>query len=105
MYQNDTNLTYQTKSELKFIEKCINENAEIENGDRIPYIVNGKQHYYFWDFKIKDKENGQWRLIEIKQKHNWYYRDLKSGKLLAKTKDAQFYFLMFNYLPYKIIFS
>ena len=51
------------------------------------------------------KENGQWRLIELKGKHPYYYKELKSGKLLAKVKAAQFYSLMYNYLPYKMKFK
>lgn len=104
-HYKDTNLMYQTKPELKFIEKCKADNIEIENGDRISYLFNGKWHYYFCDFKIKDKETGKWQLIEIKQKHNWYYKDLKSGKLLAKAKYAIIFSVLNNYLPYKMIFS
>ena len=103
-YKN-TELTYQTKPELRFIEKCISENTEIQNGDRIPYYFNGKIHYYFCDFKIKDKITNQWRLIEIKAKHKWYYEELESGQFLAKVKATQEFSLIFNYLPYKILFN
>lgn len=103
IYKN-TKLTYQTKPELNFIEYCMKNNIEIKNGNRIPYYFNAEKHYYFVDFKIKDKGTKRWRLIEIKAKHKWYYDDLKSGKLLAKVRAAQEFSKLNNYLSYKILF-
>ncbi len=101
----------------KYCKECKNENIfqslgkgielgiEIDNGDVISYYFNNKLHKYYVDFKIKDKETGQWRLIEIKRKHKWFRDELKSGKLLAKVKSAQEFSKNNNYLPYKMLFN
>jgi len=99
---NDT-IRYQTKPELKYIKKCEKDNIRIINGERIPYILNCVNHVYFCDFKIF--ENNKWRLVEIKQKHKWFYNELKSGKLRAKTKAAIQFSKQHNYLPYKLIIT
>ena len=104
-FYKNTNLKYQTMPELKFIEKCKADNIEIQNGNRIQYYFKGAYHYYFCDFKIKDKDTGKWQLIEIKGRHKWYYKELISGKLLAKAKAAIVFSTLNNYLPYRIIFS
>lgn len=92
---------YQSKIELNFIKKCENNNIYVENGDIIDYIFNDKNHKYFVDFKIK--ENDKWKLVEIKSKHNWFYKDIKSGKLESKFNSAIKYSKNNNYLDYVLI--
>jgi len=41
---------------------------------------------YFVDFKIKD--DNKWRLVEIKGRNQWFYKDMKTGKLELKFKSA-----------------
>jgi hypothetical protein len=48
----DTNLTYQGTYELDFIEYCYANNIKIENGQRIPYIFDGKNKKYYADFYL-----------------------------------------------------
>lgn len=62
---------------------------------------NDKIHKYFVDFKIK--ENNKWKLIEIKSTHNWFYNDIKSGKLESKFNSAIEYSKNNNYLEYVFI--
>lgn len=95
-------LNYQTKPELKFIKECQRNNIKVLNGEKIPYWFNDKDREYFCDFKIL--ENDTWRLIEIKQKHKWWFDDLRSGKIKAKSMAAIKYSKENNFLPYKIIF-
>lgn len=94
---------YQTKIELQFIKYCENNNINIKNGDAIPYHFQDKNRIYLCDFKIKEKK--KWRLIEIKQKHKWWYNELSTGKMKEKVKAAIKFSKMHNYLPYKIMFK
>jgi hypothetical protein len=100
---NDKIIYYQTKPELEFIEYCVKNNIEIKNGPSLIYYLNNKKHYYFVDFEIKI--NNKSRLIEIKRKHCWWYKELKNGKILNKTISAQKYSKENDYLPYKILFN
>jgi hypothetical protein len=94
-------IKYQSKMELAFIEDCINCGIEIQNGDKIPYYDNnGKKHYYFVDFKIK--EDNKYRLVEIKGTTKWYYESIESGILINKVIAAQQYSEEKGYLPFKI---
>jgi len=94
-------IKYQSKMELAFIEDCVKNNIEIQNGDRLPYYDdNGKKHYYFVDFKIK--EDDKYRLVEIKGTTVWYYESIESGILLNKTLAAQVYSEKKGYLPFKM---
>lgn len=101
----DTNITYQSKLEYEFITACIKNNINITNGDIIPYMnTNNKSRNYYVDYKIT-YPNGDVRLIEIKAKHIWYYKDLSTGSLRLKVLSAIRYSKEHNYLPYKIIFD
>jgi hypothetical protein len=94
-------ILYQSLMELAYIKYCENNNIWIDNGDKIPYLgSNGKKHTYFVDFKIR--ENGKYRLIEIKGTTKWYYKSLENGTLLNKIKAAQQYSKENDYLPYKM---
>lgn len=94
---------YQSTPELKYIKYCEDNNIYIENGDIIEYEFENRKHKYFIDFKIK--EMNKFRLVEIKGNHNWFYRDLKSGKLESKFKSAQTYSIQNEYLDYIFILN
>ena len=96
-------LYYQTKPEFRFIKWCEFNNVFVTNGDKIPYIFDKKNRYYFCDFKIA--ENNTWRLIEIKKKHKWWYDELRSGKMKEKVNSAIQFSKKNGYLPYKIKFN
>ena len=98
---NGNIVKYQSKMELAFIEDCVKNGIEIENGDKLPYYDNsGKKHYYFVDFKIK--EDNKYRLVEIKGTTPWYYKSIESGILLNKTLAAQAYSEKKGYLPFRM---
>ncbi len=83
-------LIYQTKPELNFIKFCEHNNIFIKNGPSIDYMLNNQNLKYTIDFETEKY------LIEIKQSHIWYYKDLKSGKIDAKNKAAQKYAALLN---------
>jgi hypothetical protein len=66
IYKN-SDLTYQTKYELHFIEFCNINNIEIKNGIPIPYKINDENHTYYPDFYIP-KYN---LIIEIKSDYTY----------------------------------
>jgi hypothetical protein len=57
---------YRSSYEKKFIEYCVNNNIAIETAEtkefRVPYIINGKRHFYYPDFYLPDYD----LIIEIK---------------------------------------
>lgn len=93
---------FQTRPELRFIKTCESSGFRVLNGDKINYTFNKKNRVYFCDLKVF--ENGKWRLVEIKQKHKWWFNDLYSGKIKAKARAAIEFSKKLNYLPYKIKF-
>src|SRR5574343_1596797 len=97
-------ITYQSKLELNYILYCIDNGIYIEDGDIITYTLNGVRKKYYIDFKIKE-ECGNYRLVEIKAKHDFWYRDLENGVILAKTIAAQKFSKERGYLPFKIYFD
>lgn len=94
---------YQSKPELEFIKFCEKYNIKISNGPFLKYKINNKNRIYYSDFLITE-EMGR-RIIEIKRKHGWYKRELKSGVIKAKARAAIAYSKQNNYLPYKILFE
>jgi hypothetical protein len=62
-----TGLYFRSSYEKHFLDFCIINNIEIEQGKRIKYVFDGKEHYYFSDYFIKDKN----LIIEIKS--SWTY--------------------------------
>ena len=96
-------ILYQSKTELKFIKRCENNNIRISNGPSIPYDFAGHVKIYHSDFIIEDNNGG--RIVEIKGKHKWWFQDLASGKIKAKAKAAIKYSKENGYLPYKILFK
>lgn len=97
----DTNLTYQSQIEYDFIERCKENNIEIQNCFKIKYIFNNKIHNYILDFYLPEYK----LIIELKSENQYYRADLESGKIKAKNEaaiayakehDMNFVFL-FNY--------
>ena len=65
--QHETGLYYRSSYEEHFLDFCIINNIRVEQGKRIKYIFNEKEHYYFSDFFIENKN----LIIEIKS--SWIY--------------------------------
>ena len=89
-------LNYQSKYELKFIEYLEYKGKFdiIEKGPTIPYFdMNGKEHIYFVDFKIKNTNI----IFEIK---SWYYweknKEINIIKKETASKIYDFYLIMDN---------
>lgn len=89
-------LDYQSKYELKFIQYLESKGKLdiIEKGPTIPYFdMNGKEHMYFSDFKIKNTNI----IFEIK---SWYYweknKEINIIKKETASKIYDFYLIMDN---------
>jgi hypothetical protein len=74
----NSNLHYQTKPELKFIDYCKDNSINVWDGPTIRY-------YYHVDFETT------YHIVEIKASHGWYKKDLKSGEINAKNEAASKY--------------
>ena len=96
-------VTYQSKAELEFIVLCEFNNIKILDGPSISYIFKNKNKTYHSDFVIF--ENNAWRIVEIKRKHPWWFKDLKRGIIRAKVNSAIKFSRDKNYKPYKILFE
>lgn len=83
LYDN-SGLTYQSKPEKLFIDKCKENNIQIVNGLEIPYFFNKKHRTYISDFYLPEYKY----IIEIKGNNIWYKNDIKSGKQQAKQNAA-----------------
>ena len=83
LYKN-TNLTYQSNLEKKFLDCCFNYGISVMNGLEIPYWFNNKLHTYITDFYLPDLKI----IIEIKGDNHYYKKDLNSGKIDAKNNAA-----------------
>jgi len=94
---------YQSIPELQFIKACEANGTRILNGPVLNYTLCGKNHKYFSDFLVS--ENSGKRIVEIKRKHVWWYRDLKSGMMKEKARSAILYSQKNKFLPYKILFG
>ena len=90
-----------SKLEVKFFEYCKNNKIEVFKAERINYFIENKKHYYTPDFKIK--ENGKFRLIEIKGSHKYWFKDLENGKTNLKFLAAQIYSEEKGYNGFKLI--
>jgi predicted SprT family Zn-dependent metalloprotease len=93
-------ITYQSKSEMLFIETCEKMGIRVLNGEKINYVINGKKRKYYVDFYLPDHGC----LIEIKDNHIWHINELKSGVWAKKQKCAEDY-CDENNLIYKILFQ
>ena len=63
----DTELHYQGKYELDFIEYCIENDIHIKNGPTIKYFLNSKDRRYFSDFYIPEKN----LIVEVKSTYTF----------------------------------
>jgi len=93
---NGEKILYQSKLELKFIIFCNDLGIIVNNGPKIMYHFNEKQHTYKVDFKVDNY------LIEIKDNHIWHKLQIESGKWTAKETAAKKY-CHENYLEFMMI--
>lgn len=93
------NLTYQSKEELDFIERCKSLNIEIENGMEIPYFFKNRLHVYNPDFFLPELKI----VVEIKDNHIWHKKQVESGKWGAKENAALKYCKEHGY-TYSLLF-
>jgi hypothetical protein len=100
---NGVTIHVQSKAEVAFVDQQILLGNTIYDGPQIEYVFEGKKRVYFVDFCIEYPDLSR-RLIEVKQRHGWFFRELNSGKLLAKVRAAQEYSRKCFYLPYKLLF-
>ena len=77
----DTKLTYQGTYELDFIEYCMLNNIKIENGQRIPYVFEGKNKKYYSDFYLPNYN----LIVEIKSTYTYNMEVLQN---LAKCNTC-----------------
>lgn len=91
-------LTYQSDMEKKFIDWCNENLIVIKDGPVIPYTFKGKKTKYIVDFIVKGTI-----LVEIKDNHIWYKREVESGKWKAKEEAAKLYAKCKGY-TFKLVF-
>ena len=96
----DTVLTYQSKPEKYFLDKCFENNINVNNGFEIQYYWNNKYKTYITDFYLPDLKI----IVEIKAKNPFYYDDRLSGKLDAKNAYAN-NFAKENNMDFRFIFD
>ena len=96
------NISYQSETELNFIKLCEQHNIEIFDGDAIGYVWNSKNKKYFSDFKIKLKN--KFKIVEIKDRHPFYFKELYNGKLQSKCDAAINHSISNNYLDFELLF-
>jgi hypothetical protein len=115
-YDKEKTLYYQSKAEKKFIDLWTEfyPLSTIKRGPAILFQINEKgkykNHYYHVDFEITYPDNSKY-LVEIKESHYWYYKDLNNGNLLLKWDKTEeycnnkgykgFYFILDNIIQEK----
>lgn len=98
---NGTNITYQSKLELKFITYCNKNNIIVENGPKINYKHNNKQKRYIVDFYLPELNV----LIEIKDNHHWHKENKQNGKWDAKINAVNVLVNNNKYNEFMLIYS
>jgi len=78
-------IRYQSVQEKRVIEWCVENNIRIENGPRISYSFDGKDHNYKVDFQLPLLQT----IVEIKDNHVWHKQHVASGKWSKKEEAAQ----------------
>lgn len=96
---DESGLTYQSNVEKYFLDKCKQNNIEVQNGIKIPYFFNNSNHTYYSDFYLPKQKI----IVEIKDNNIWYKKDLESGKIEAKNKAAIEFGKKFN-IKYRLLF-
>ncbi len=97
--KNGDKIRWQSIPEKRFIEWCQDNNINIKNGPKIPYVFNDIKRTYIVDFELPNIKY----LIEIKDNHCWYKNQVKTGKQPEKEKCAIEWSTNNNY-EYKIVF-
>lgn len=93
-------ITYQSLLELRLIEYCNKNNILIEDGKNIDYKFNGKILKYYIDFYLPEKN----LLVEIKDNHCWYKKEVETGKWEAKMLGVKNLLKNINY-KYILVFK
>jgi predicted SprT family Zn-dependent metalloprotease len=93
-------ISYQSKLEKKFIQKCEGLGIKILNGDTVEYLYEGKLRKYRIDFLLPEYKI----LIELKGNHIWHRKQLETGKWRIKQLSAENY-SQSNGLIYKLLFQ
>lgn len=96
----DTLLTYQSKIEQYFLDKCFENNIKVNNGFEIQYFWNKKYRTYITDFYLPDLKI----ILELKAKNPFYFKDRLSGKIDAKNAAAN-NFAKENNMDFRFIFE
>lgn len=96
----DTLITYQSKIEQYFLDKCFENNIKVNNGFEIQYFWNKKNRTYITDFYLPDLKI----IVELKAKNPFYYEDRLSGKIDAKNAYAN-NFAKENGMDFRFIFE
>lgn len=99
MKVNDIKVLWQSVPERRFIEWCIDNNIKIINGPKIKYSIDDKEHIYRVDFELPEYN----LLIEIKDNHYWYKKQISNGIQSAKETCA-IEWCKINSYEYQIIF-
>lgn len=97
--KNGNSIVWQSLPEKRFIEWCETNNISIQNGPKIKYNFEEKEHIYKVDFELPDKKI----YVEIKDNHCWYKEQVKNGKQPAKELALKEYSEK-NLYTYLIIF-
>lgn len=80
----NSEVSYQSNLEKRFIEFCLNNDIKILNGFKISYNFQNKDRTYVTDFFLPELK----RVIELKGSNHFYKKDLQEGKIEAKNKAA-----------------
>lgn len=86
-FYKNTKLTFQSKLEYNFLEKCELLNIDVLNGIEVPYFFKNKLRTYITDFYLPELKY----MIELKGTNQFYREDLKTGKIYAKNNAAEEY--------------
>lgn len=97
--KNGQSILWQSIPEKHFIEWCEKNNIPVQNGPKIAYEFQNKQHIYRVDFELPNHK----QLIEIKDNHCWHQDQVKSGKFGAKENAAKEWCIVNSY-TYHILF-
>ena len=97
--KNGQSIIWQSIPEKRFIEWCEENNIPVQNGPKLSYSFQEKQHIYRVDFELPTQK----MLIEIKDNHCWHKDQVKSGKFGAKENAAKEWCVVNSY-TYHLLF-
>jgi len=99
------NIIYQSNNEKQFLDLIndLNLNKYIKRGCSIKY-KHIKVHFYIIDYILEYTPDDRY-LIEIKATHQYFHKDLWSGKLFAKWEATENYCKNNNYKDYIFILN